>query len=399
MAWIGHVRAGRAITVDGKPVTGAQVALIDGAGRIRAYLPPTDADGRFEYRTYDRIELGLGFFVAHAEFVRTWGPLPPDDSSVSTFEMRKKPGAMRAQVKDAGGARVAFVEADAKGVIAVFELRLDGDGKIVLPKDPACTYRVVQFLELGGALRRVKETFDLADFPSFEEMAAELRYKDVAILRRTEREITYSIGPDRHLRFFFVPKSFDEALALVPLLDAYERTRESAYESAHEAILPAQRAGIANGVGYTAYAVPGKSLEDIVLKEGALSEGECLQLHREIGGAAAALEKRGLRHGNIAPRFVFRGPEGWRLAPPCPAVPIGAVYRLSHRLHDGRDGDDAFGLGSTLHFAATGREPQFDSEEVAPPPNVDGMIQIRERYRPLGRPAIDQVLAPLLNRA
>ncbi len=361
----------RAIDESGKPVMGAQVLLVDSAGRIRSALPLTDEQGAF---TLPAADPTFRVLLAHRDHVRVVGPLPPGATS---YEMKRKASAFRSQIKGAPKTRIAYVERDEKGLIAMFECVSDDAGMFAIPKEPGCTYRIVPFLETSGGMKRVTENLDIVPIPELESLATELRFKNVTLIRKTELETTYRVEPNIHLRFFFLPRSLDEAIAFAPLLEAYDETRDSAREGVHDAFCTVRRAGGTNGIGYSAYEVPGESLEEIVQRTGPLSEGECVDLGRTLSAALPALEKRGLVHANIAPRFVYRGSEGWKVAPPCPATRLGSWYERSHRLHEGADGDDARGVGATVHFAATGRAPE-------------------DPFRPTGRAAVDALLQPLL---
>lgn len=396
MAWTGNVHHGRAVDDKGHPVAGASVSLVDSAGRVRGAVAPTDARGEFELRTLEGFPPDIGVFLAHPDFVRTWGPIPPTGQDGAKYEMRRKASAFRTQLKGHPHTRMAFVERDSKGLVAVFERKTDSQGMVSVGKDPSCSYRILPFVETGGALKRVTDTVDVVDLPEFPAIALDLRYKSVTLLRQTDFETTYFADPNIHLRFFYVPKSFDDAVSFAPLADAHETLRDKAYELQSEVLCTLKRAGVSNGIGYVAYEVPGESLEDAVGKSGPLSEGECVALHKQLGSVLPLFEKRGIWHGNIAPRFVYRSAEGWRLAPPCPALPIGSNFPVAHRLHEGPGGTDAFGLGCTIHFAATGKVPQFSEETKAPPDNVAGILEIRRKYRPIGRPAIDGIVKPLV---
>ncbi len=397
MAWIGHLRQGRAVDEKGQPVAGAQVLLLDGAGRPQETLAPTNEKGEFHIQRLTAIEPDLQVFLAHPEHVRCIGPVATDDSTLVSYEMRRKTKISKAQISAAPNARVAFLERDSRGLVAVFELRTDGTGLVTIPADPACNYRNVPFVQSGGALLRLKPNLAPSAMPSLDDLATDMRFRDQSLLRRTAKETTYHVPPDIHLRFFFIPSSFEDAIAFAPLLDAYDQTRDAAFRGLHPNFCPLVRAGVTEGIGYTAYQVPGDSLEQIVKSRGPLSDGESMQVYQDVEAVLPALEAAGLAHGNIAPRYVYRGPEGWRVAPPCPALPAGVHFPRSHQLTDGRFGDDAFGVGTVLHFAATGREPQFDVETVSPPPDVDGIIEHREKLRLPGKP-FDDLLKSMLQR-
>jgi len=395
MAWIGHVRQGRAIDEKGTPVSGAQVVVLDPKGRPQEHHPPTSVDGTFQIQRFTNFPPGLQVFLSHADFVRSIGPIPMDSSTVVSYEMRRKTKVWTAQFSGAPDARVAFVERDAKGLVAAFERKTDAKGAASIVTDPSCSYRNLPFAEVAGAFVRVTPQLTATAPTPLENLATELRYKEVTLLRKAALETTYRVGPETLLRFFFIPSSLNDAIALAPILDAYDHTRETAFGGIHDHLCPLVRAGVLEGIGYCAYTVPGDSVEDVVRTRGPLSDEECLRLHQEIAAVLPALEAKGLFHGNIAPRFVYRGPDGFRLAPPCPALPLGVRFQRDHHVYDGRPGDDAYGLGATLYFAAAGKPPQYDVEEVAPPPNVGGMLEQRERLKPTGR-SFDPLLRSLL---
>lgn len=388
-----HVRNGRAVDDAGAPLAGTQVFLVDSQGRLRRTLPRAGGDGSFTIAVEGDLEPGLQVMLAHPDYLRMTGPLPADESTVVSFEMRKKGGPRRTAVRGGAGARIAFVERGRNGFVVVFDMAADEQGRAAIGVDPSCSVRMLPFAEHGGALRRLNDSMELVDFPALEALATDLRYKEVEPVRRADREITFRVGPDLHLRFFLLPKSFDEAVALAPLVDAFDSLRDVAFQGVHPNFCALVRAGVTHGIGYVAHRVPGESLEEIVKKRGPLSDGECMAIHRDLEPAVAALESRGMVHGNLAPRFVFRGPESWQAAPPCPALPAGWAFARDARIHDGLSGGDRFGLGVTLHFAATGRDPQFDPPKGGAA--VGPMDTLRGPFQPTGK-SIDGVLKSLL---
>lgn len=385
------MRQGRAIDDAGHPIPGAQVFLVDSRMRLRGTSAPTGAEGTFAVQA---AEPGLQILLAHPDFFRTAGPVPADESTVVSFEMRRRPSSRKTQLRQAPGSRVAFVERDTKGLVVVYETRTDDRGGAAVGVDPSCTVRLLPFAEKDGALRRLTEAMEIVDFPPLETLAEDLRYKEAKVVRETARETTLAVGGDLQLRFFFLPRTFEDAVAFAPLLDAYDGLRDVAFQGVHANIVPVVRAGVTCGVGYVAHRVPGESLEDLVKKNGPIADAECLRMHRDLDPAVAALEAKGIVHGNIAPRFVYCGAESWQIAPPCPAVPAGWRFARDHRIHDGLPGGDRFGLGATLHYAATGREPQFEPPQGGSP-SVGAMDTLRGPFKPTGK-GIDAALKSLL---
>jgi response regulator RpfG family c-di-GMP phosphodiesterase len=144
--------------------------------------------------------------------------------------------------------------------------------------------------------------------------------------------------------------------------------------------------------------VPGMTLEERVDRKGRLDPAEACDLIHQVAGALASADKLGLVHRDIKPSNILITPEGQ-----AKLLDFGLVHRLGHNLteagtilgtmdymapeqtQDASGVDiraDLYGLGGTLYFALTGREPfpstgtwseNLSRRFTKPPPSVRPM--------------------------
>jgi hypothetical protein len=138
----------------------------------------------------------------------------------------------------------------------------------------------------------------------------------------------------------------------------------------HEALLPYLTGGRsapgddASGGGYVfavAKTAEGNTLGDLVAKDGPLPEAKALALATSIAGALAALERAGMRHGDLAPQRIVRmANDQWMLCPPrlVPASisPRAERWQAPEEARGAESGvqSDLFALGLVLAFALNG---------------------------------------------
>jgi len=140
----------------------------------------------------------------------------------------------------------------------------------------------------------------------------------------------------------------------------------------HEALLPFVTGGTSDGWVYAvAKSADGRSLEEIVAKDGPLTEARALSAVTAVVGALAALERAGMRHGDLSPRrVIFAGPELVVAAPPR-LVPASLAAReerwqAPEGARGGENGvqSDLFVVGLVLVYALTGTHALGDATDA-----------------------------------
>lgn len=148
----------------------------------------------------------------------------------------------------------------------------------------------------------------------------------------------------------------------------------------HEALLPyltggrstpAEESASGGYVFAVAKTVDGSSLGDLVAKDGPLSESKALALAASLAGALAALERAGMRHGDIAPQRIVRtSGDQWMLCPPrlVPAsiAPRAERWQAPEEARGAESGvqSDLFALGLVLAFALNGGHLLAESSDA-----------------------------------
>jgi len=86
----------------------------------------------------------------------------------------------------------------------------------------------------------------------------------------------------------------------------------------HEALLPFVTGGRHENYVYAiAKSADGRSIEEVVAKDGPLPEQKALAAAAAVLGALAGLERTGMRHGDLSPRrVIFAGPDFVVAGPP-----------------------------------------------------------------------------------
>jgi hypothetical protein len=140
----------------------------------------------------------------------------------------------------------------------------------------------------------------------------------------------------------------------------------------HEALLPFVTGGLTDGLVYAiAKTLEGRTLEDVVARDGPFPEPRALALAASIAGALTALERGGMRHGDLAPaRVISAGPVTFVVGPPR-LVPASLSPRADHwqAPEEARGGEhgvqsDLFVLGLIVVFAMTGAHPLADAPDA-----------------------------------
>jgi serine/threonine-protein kinase len=140
----------------------------------------------------------------------------------------------------------------------------------------------------------------------------------------------------------------------------------------HEALLPFVTGGRQDGCVYAvAKSADGRTMEDVVAKDGPLAEAKALAFATTTLGALAALERAGMRHGDLSPRrVIFAGTDLVVAGPPrlLPASvsPRDDRWQAPEEARGGENGvqSDFFVLGLMLFFALTGAHPLADAPDA-----------------------------------
>jgi hypothetical protein len=140
----------------------------------------------------------------------------------------------------------------------------------------------------------------------------------------------------------------------------------------HEALLPFVTGGTTEGLVYAiAKTLEGGTLPDVVAKDGPLPETGALALAAALTGALAALERGGMRHGDLSPsRIIVAGPATFVVGPPrlLPAslAPRDDRWQAPEEARGGEHGvqSDLFVVGLILVFAMTGAQPLGDAADA-----------------------------------
>lgn len=175
----------------------------------------------------------------------------------------------------------------------------------------------------------------------------------------------------------------------------FAREARALSEVSHPNVVRFLDAGESDGLSWIATdLVPGRSLDEVVLAEGALPEAKLLDVAEAVAGALAALHEEKIIHRDVKPQNIMVRPDGGVvlvdlglakfLATQTALTETGALLGTPHymapeqllgRPVDGRT--DLYALGAALYHAATGKRP-FDGEtttavafqqvNVSPPP-------------------------------
>lgn len=386
------VPRGKVVDEDGNPVAGVQVTLVNGKNRPFHQCRPTGANGEFELNPGVPLPGDAQAFLFHPEHLRLFGPVP--GNADITYELKKRTKTRGANAPGLAGIRTAFVETGNNGLTTVIEKTCGEDGSMPFLHEPGCLYRNLPYGEKPSGMTAISPAMEPAPVPSLEDLAKDLRYSDPVLDHHTPRQTTYRVGDDTHLRFFFVPDSFDDAVAFAPLVARYDETRDTGSKIRHDRVCPVARFGIRSGISYVAYKVPGPSIDDLVVEKGPLSADDVKQIGRDVAGVLPLLAEQKLCHGNLTPLFIYKGEEGWSISPACPAISIGEKYERTHHLQEGFEGDDLFGLGATLYFAACGRMPTWEEGKLRPTEKgLDDLLEFLLNRE--NRPSLEEALEKL----
>ena len=355
---------GKTIDEEGNPIEGVQVTLVTRKKHPFLQGPRTNTQGEFELTLESPLPEGTEAFLFHQDYMRLLGPVP--GTTDITYQMQKRTQIRGANAPGLAGIRTAFVEQGQEGLTTVIEKTCAEDGSMKFFFEPGCTYRNLPYGERPSGMTAITPAMEVATVPSLEELARELRYNDPVLHHHSPKQTTYRVDEETHLRFFFVPDNFDEAVAFAPLVARYDDTRDPGSKIRHETVCHVSRFGIRSGIGYVSYKVPGPSLDELVIEKGPLPAEEVKKMGRDVAEILPLLEEQGLWHGNLSPLFLYKGEEGYFIPPACPAIYIGEKFGKSHQLQEGFEGDDLFGLGMTLYFAATGRFPTWEDGTLRP---------------------------------
>ncbi len=358
------IRHGKTVDEEGNPVADVQVTLVNGNNRPFLKCESSNTQGEFELELDDSLPDDSQTFLFHPEYLRVFGPVP--GNADITFQMQKRTKNRGVHVPALAGIRTAFLEYGDKGLTTVIEKTSDEKGALSFMFEPGCTYRNLPYGEKASGMTAINASMEPVAVPSLEDLAIDLRYTDPVLHHHSARQTTYRVGDNLHLRFFFVPDSFDDAVSFAPLLGRYDDTRDAGSKIRHEQVCVVSRFGIRSGIGYVAYEVPGPSIDDLIVEKGPLPENEVRKIGQDVAGILPLIAEQELCHGNLTPRFIYKGEEGYHISPACPAVSIGEKYERTHHLQEGFEGDDLFGLGATLYFASSGRMPSWEEGKLRP---------------------------------
>jgi hypothetical protein len=133
----------------------------------------------------------------------------------------------------------------------------------------------------------------------------------------------------------------------------------------HEALLPFVTGGRQGDYVYAvAKSADGRTVEDVVAKDGPLPEAKALAAAAAVLGALAGLERAGMRHGDLSPRrVIFAGPNVVVAGPPrllpASACPREDRWQSPEEARGGENGvqSDQFVLGLMLVSAMSGADP------------------------------------------
>nr|WP_221383020.1 serine/threonine-protein kinase [Actinoplanes polyasparticus] len=118
--------------------------------------------------------------------------------------------------------------------------------------------------------------------------------------------------------------------------------------------------------------IPGPTLSKVIARDGAIPPAECLQLMAALAEGIGDIHAHGIFHRDVKPQNIILSPTGPRLIDfgiargPAQSrltetgLTMGTPHYVAPELFE--DGDltpaaDLFGLGATIAFAATGRQP------------------------------------------
>jgi len=175
--------------------------------------------------------------------------------------------------------------------------------------------------------------------------------------------------------------------------------------SHHEGLLPFVTGGRQDAYVYAiAKSAEGRTIEDVVAKDGPLPEAKALAAATSVLGALAALERAGMRHGDLSPRrVIFAGPDFVVAGPPrlLPASlsPRDDRWQAPEEARGGENGvqSDLFVLGLMLLTAMTGAHPLADAPDARralrdwKAPNLASTLR---RASPETRAFVARLLAP-----
>jgi hypothetical protein len=173
----------------------------------------------------------------------------------------------------------------------------------------------------------------------------------------------------------------------------------------HESLLPFVTGGRQGDLLYAiAKSAEGSTLDALVVAGGALPEASVLTMASAIAGALVALERGGLRHGDLTPQRILRaGPQTWVVGPPrllpVAVSPRAERWQAPEEARGSENGvqSDLFALGMIVVYAVNGAYPLGDGVEPRrvlrdwKPPDLVSMLR---RASPETRSVVAKLLAP-----
>ena len=173
----------------------------------------------------------------------------------------------------------------------------------------------------------------------------------------------------------------------------------------HETLLPFITGGREGGLVFAvAKSAQGRTLDEIVARDGPLPEGRALALAAVVAGALEALERAGMRHGDLAPQRIVSGAAGALVVRPprlLPAAlsPRNERYQAPEEARGGENGvvSDLFVLGLILVEAMTGQHPLAaapDARRALRDWTIPDLASLLRRASPELRAVVARLLAP-----
>ncbi len=172
----------------------------------------------------------------------------------------------------------------------------------------------------------------------------------------------------------------------------------------HEALLPFVTGGTSGDSIYAvAKAVDAPGLDDLIARGGGLAEERALKIAAEVSGALAALERNGMRHGDLTPRRIrLPGRGAVRVRPPRIAPPRLAPLPVRYQAPEearGGEGDirsDLFVLGLILAESISGKYPLDGGANAIEEALRKGQLPSVAQLVPRSGPGTRAILARLL---